>query len=98
MSSVNSILEKYTVTNLKTEAENLSSELSNTEKMCPRCGKPGSGPFRRWVANNRGKRYWAFYFAHRHGKNTQWCYLSKKMRAEFLDKQVLGNAERRAEP
>ncbi len=55
--------------------------LSNREKkLCPRCGKPGSGPYSRWVRNSRGKRYEPYlYFAHRENGRVRWCYLGKKL-------------------
>jgi hypothetical protein len=50
--------------------------LSN--KKCPRCGQPGSGPYSRWVRNSQGKRYEPYlYFAHREGSRVRWCYLGK---------------------
>ncbi len=53
------------------------SALSN--KKCPRCGKPGSGPHERWVRNSQGKRYEPYqYFAHRESGRIRWCYLGKK--------------------
>jgi hypothetical protein len=57
-----------------------TKQLSNKEKkLCPRCGKPGSGPYSRWVKNSKGKRYEPYqYFAHREGGRVSWCYLGKK--------------------
>jgi hypothetical protein len=52
-------------------------KLSN-KRLCPRCGKPGSGPYSRWVRNSRGKRYEPYeYFAHRVNGKIKWCYLGK---------------------
>jgi hypothetical protein len=56
------------------------TQLSNTDtekKRCPRCGKPGTGPYLRWVENSVGKRYWYNYFAHREGDKQYWCYIGK---------------------
>ena len=62
----------------KTPAKKAKQSLSN-KKVCPRCGKPGTGPYERWVRNSRGKRYEPFqYFAHREGGRVRWCYLGKK--------------------
>lgn len=50
----------------------------NNRKLCPKCGLPGTGPYPRWVLNNKKKRYEPFYyFAHKHGKQISWCYLGR---------------------
>jgi hypothetical protein len=62
-----------------THTQRSINSLSNKEKkLCPRCGKPGSGPYSRWVRNSRGKRYEPYqYFAHREDGRIHWCYLGK---------------------
>jgi hypothetical protein len=55
---------------------------------CPRCGRIGSGPYRRWVRNSRGKRYEPYeYFAHRVKGKLKWCYLGK-VKKELDNKDV----------
>ena len=50
----------------------------NNRKLCPRCQRPGSGPYARWVLNSIKKRYEPYYyFAHKHGKKIKWCYLGR---------------------
>lgn len=70
--------EKETKTSQAKKQKKPQPKLSN-KKLCPRCGKPGSGPYSRWVRNGRGKRYEPyFYFAHREGGKLRWCYLGKR--------------------
>ena len=55
------------------------------QKTCPRCGRPGSGPYARPVTKKKGGgNYMGNYMAHsgEHvGKNhrIQWCYLTAEM-------------------
>jgi len=49
------------------------------KKRCPRCKAEGSGPYARWVLNNRKQRYEPYsYFAHKDGKRIRWCYLGRE--------------------
>lgn len=67
------------------------TELSNSENKCPRCGLTGSGPYKRWVKNSRGKRYqWYNYFAHKVNGKIHWCYLGKA-KPELDNQPVLPN-------
>jgi hypothetical protein len=55
-----------------------NAKLALSNKKCPRCGKPGTGPYERWVKNSRGKRYEPYlYFAHRENGKLKWCYLGR---------------------
>lgn len=61
--------------------------LSNKEKkICPRCQKPGTGLYSRWVRNSIGRVYTPyFYFAHKTDAKIKWCYISRVLAKEMLD-------------
>lgn len=62
-----------------------SRKLSN--KTCPKCGKPGNGPYSRWVKNSSGKTYSPYYyFAHRINGKLAWCYVPRETAKELLEK------------
>jgi len=62
-----------------------SGKLDNRRKVCPICGRPGSGPYARWVMNVRKKRFEPYYyFAHKHRGCIKWCYIPKKLVGEIL--------------
>jgi hypothetical protein len=48
------------------------------EKLCPRCGQPCMGVFRRYVLNPQGKKYYYLYAAHYGGGHkVKWCYVGR---------------------
>lgn len=72
------------------EPENKEKVLSNeSKKLCPRCQKPGSGPYGRWVRNSSGRLYSPYYyFAHRINSKIKWCYISKALIKELDNDNV----------
>src|SRR5208283_3411013 len=62
-----------------------TSELQRLKlKVCPVCGKKGSGPYWKPVYNKVHKRYTYPFFAHYKGTRGKtriilWCYISKKL-------------------
>lgn len=63
--------------------------LSNKEKkICPRCQRPGTGLYSRWVRNPSGRVYTPyFYFAHKNQSKIKWCYVSRVLAKELLDNE-----------
>jgi len=56
---------------------------------CPRCGKVGSGIYRKWVLNERKKRFEPYFsFAHpwsgNNKRGVKWHYIRKKRALEIL--------------
>jgi len=49
----------------------------NDRPICPRCGEPGSGTYRKMVKNHQGRVYHYLYFAHRSKSALRWCYIGR---------------------
>jgi len=70
-------------------------------KICPVCGKKGSGIYSRWVYNKQRKRYEPYYyFAHRIKRNgkwtVKWCYVPREIALKYINQQPLEEGDTRS--
>jgi len=71
------------------------------KRICPVCGRLGSGIYARWVLNKTKKRYEPYYyFAHKYKQNgkwkIKWCYVPKEVALKYISQEPIEKGDKKS--